>query len=86
MIKTSFNINDNSTFNYGSPTQVETVTITGATPNASLIINPRTALPSGISIAWSRVTSSNTVQVGFVNADSTARGIGNITFDVTVIQ
>jgi hypothetical protein len=86
MIKTSFNIIDILPFSYGSPTQVETVTITGATPNASLIINPRTALPSGISIAWSRVTSSNTVQVGFVNVDSTPRAIGNITFDVTVIQ
>ncbi|HEY4197783.1 MAG TPA: hypothetical protein VGM63_19720 [Mucilaginibacter sp.] len=86
MIKTSFNINDNTAFAYNSPTRVETITITGATPNASLIINPRTALPLGISIAWSMVTSSNTVQVGFINADSTARGIGNITFDVTVIQ
>jgi hypothetical protein len=86
MIKTSFNINDNSTFTYGSPTQVETVTVTGATTRASLIINPRAALPSGISIAWSRVTGTNTVDIGFVNVDATARAIGNITFDVTVIQ
>lgn len=86
MIKTSFNINDNTTFAYNSPVQVETVTVTGAAPHANLIINPRTALPLGISIAWSIVTSTNTVQVGFVNTDTTARGIGNITFDVTVIQ
>lgn len=86
MIKTSFNINDNSTFAYGSPTQVETVTVTGATTNANLIINPRTALPQSVSIAWSRVTGANTVAIGFVNADATARAIGNITFDVTVIQ
>ncbi|HEY4324235.1 MAG TPA: hypothetical protein VGN20_09620 [Mucilaginibacter sp.] len=86
MIKTSFNINNNSTFAYNSPTQVETVTITGATSHASLIINPRTALPAGISIAWSRVTGANTVDVGFVNADASARAIGNVTFDVTVIQ
>jgi hypothetical protein len=86
MIKTSFNINDNSTFDYSSPTQVETVTVTGATTNASLIINPRTALPQSISIAWSRVTGANTVAIGFVNADGTPRAIGNITFDVTVIQ
>jgi hypothetical protein len=51
-----------------------------------LIINPRTALPSGISIAWSRVTGANTVDIGFVNTDITARAVGNITFDVTVIQ
>ncbi|MCO5949474.1 hypothetical protein [Mucilaginibacter flavidus] len=86
MIKTSFNINDNSTFAYGSPTQVESVTVTGATVNATVIVNPRTALPQGISIAWSRVTATNTINVGFVNADATLRAIGNITFDVTVIQ
>jgi len=86
MIKTSFNINDNSTFDYSSPTQVETVTVTGATIGANLIINPRTALPQAISISWSRVTGTNSVDIGFVNADSTPRAIGNITFDITVIQ
>jgi hypothetical protein len=86
MIKTSFNINDNTTFTYSSPTQVETVTVTGATSHATLIINPRTALPASVSIAWSMVTAANTVEVGFVNADSTPHAIGNITFDVTVIQ
>jgi hypothetical protein len=86
MIKTSFTFTDNSAFAYASPTEVETVTVTGATAHASLIINPRTALPSGISMAWSRVTGANTVDIGFVNADATARALGTITFDVTVIQ
>jgi hypothetical protein len=86
MIKTSFSITDLSLFTYSSPTQVETVTVTGATSHASLIINPRTALPQGISISWSRVTGANTVDIGFVNADSTPRALGSITFDVTVIQ
>jgi hypothetical protein len=86
MIKTSFNISDFLVFDYNSPTQVETVTVTGATSHASLIINPRTALPQGISIAWARVTGTNTVDVGFVNTDTISRAIGSITFDVTVIQ
>jgi hypothetical protein len=86
MIKASFTFTDNSVFTYASATQVETVTVTGATTHANLIINPRTALPSGISIAWSRVTGANTVDIGFVNADSTPRALGTIVFDVTVIQ
>lgn len=86
MIKTSFTFTDNAVFTYASPTEVETVTVTGATTHASLIINPRTALPSGISLAWSTVTAANTVSIGFVNADSTPRALGTIVFDVTVIQ
>ncbi len=86
MIKTSFNINDNTTFTYSSGTQVETVTVAGATADANLIINPRTALAASVSIAWSRVTGANTVAIGFVNADSVPHAVGNITFDVTVIQ
>jgi len=85
MIKTSFNINDNTFIDYNTA-HVVTVTITGATPHANLIINPRTALPLGISIAWSRVTGTNTVDVDFVNTDTFGRAVGNITFDVTVIQ
>jgi len=86
MIKTSFTITDNSGFIYSSPTEVETVTVTGANVNATVIVNPRTALPSSVSLAWARVVSSNTVAIGFVNADEVVHPIGTITFDVTVIQ
>jgi hypothetical protein len=85
MIKTSFNINDNTLIDYNSPHLV-TVTITGATSHANLIINPRTALASGLSIAWSRVTGTNTVDIDFVNSDTFGRALGSVTFDVTVIQ
>ncbi|HZY39197.1 MAG TPA: hypothetical protein VFE53_21220 [Mucilaginibacter sp.] len=86
MIKTNVSITDNNNFDYGSPTEVETVTVTGANVNATVIVNPRTALPSSVSLAWARVTSSNTVAIGFVNADATAHPLGTIVFDVTVIQ
>jgi hypothetical protein len=86
MIKTNVTITDNSIFYYSSPTEVETVTVTGANVNATVIVNPRTALPSSISLAWARVVSSNTVAIGFVNADDVAHPLGTITFDVTVIQ
>ena len=86
MIKTSFTFTDNSGFIYTSPTEVETVTVTGANVNATVIVNPRTALPNSVSMAWARVVSSNTVAIGFVNADAAAHPLGTITFDVTVIQ
>jgi len=86
MIKTSISFTDNSAFDYSSPTEVETVTVTGANVDATVIVNPRTALPSSVSLAWARVTSSNTVAIGFVNADATSHPLGTITCDVTVIQ
>jgi len=86
MIKTSITFTDNSNFSYTSPTEVETVTVTGANVNATVIVNPRTALPSSVSLAWARVTSSNTVAIGFVNADTSSHPLGTITCDVTVIQ
>jgi hypothetical protein len=86
MIKTSFTFTDNSSFIYGSPTEVETVTVTGATVDATVIVNPRTALPQAVSIAWARVTGTNTVAIGFVNADTFPHLLGTVTFDVTVIQ
>jgi hypothetical protein len=86
MIKTSITFTDNSNFIYTSPTEVETVTVTGANVDATVIVNPRTALPSSISVAWARVTSSNTVAIGFVNADALSHPLGTITCDVTVIQ
>jgi hypothetical protein len=86
MIKTSFTFTDNSGFTYTSPTEVETVTVTGANVDATVIVNPRTALPSSVSLAWARVVSSNTVAIGFVNADTVPHPLGTIIFDVTVIQ
>jgi len=86
MIKTSFTFTDNSNFDYASPTEVETVTVTGANVNATVIVNPRTALPSSVSVAWARVTSANTVAIGFVNADALSHPLGTVVCDVTVIQ
>lgn len=85
MIKTSVTVNDNTTFSQSTTRQI-TVTVTGATTNATVIVNPRTALGAGIAIAWSRVSSSNNVTIGFSNADNNARAVGNVTFDVTIIQ
>ncbi|MFZ6012726.1 MAG: hypothetical protein ACOYXT_20440 [Bacteroidota bacterium] len=85
MIKTSVTINDNTAFNQGTTRQI-TVTVTGATTNATVILNPRTALATSLAIGWAYVSSTNNVTIGFINASGTSRVLGNITFDVTIIQ
>ncbi len=84
MIKSSFSLNDNTQFN--ATTRTVTVTVTGATINATVLINPRAALAAGVAIAWTRVSAANTVQVSFINSSGSNKTIGNVTFDVTLIQ
>lgn len=85
VIKSNVSINDNTLFNYTSTRQI-TVTVTGATVNGTVLVSPRSALPASISIAWARVSAANTVTIAFTSADTILKNIGNITFDVTVIQ
>ncbi len=85
MIKTSFSVNDNSGIAAGTTRQV-TATISGAATQNSVMINPRSALPSGLAIAYSYMSSSNTITIGFVNTTLVPQPVGAITFDVTLIQ
>jgi hypothetical protein len=85
MIKTSVNINDNTNITQNTTRQI-TVTVNGATANASVIVNPRTALGQGVNIAWSRVTGSNSVMICFSNTSTSNRTVGNVTFDIVLIQ
>lgn len=85
LIRTSVTITDNTSFNYND-TRTVTITIPGANPNATVILNPRTALPTAIGISWVRVSAANTVIIGFGNSDSSNRSVGTVIFDVTVIQ
>lgn len=84
MIKTTFSVNDNTNFN--GTTRTLSITLNGAITNATVMINPRSALPAGVAIAWSRVSATNTLLVGFTNSSGSNKTIGNITFDVTLIQ
>lgn len=87
MIKSSFSITDNTSFGLGTTRQV-TATVSGATSNATVILNPRSALPAAVAIAYSYVSSANTITIGFVAAAEVlgTRQLGTITFDVTLIQ
>jgi len=86
VIKTTISISDNTYFGAGTTRQV-TATITGAATGNSVMLNPRSALPSAVAIAYSYISSSNTITIGFVSTDGlTAKQLGSITFDVTLIQ
>jgi hypothetical protein len=85
IIRTTATVSDNQTFTY-TQTRAVTITVTGVRTNATIILNPRTALPTAIGVAWCRASANNTVIIGFTNADGTARAVGTVTFDVTIIQ
>jgi hypothetical protein len=88
IIKTSVSITDNTNITY-TASLTKTATVTGANVNATVIVNPRTALPNGVSIAWSRVSAANTVQINFTNTGAGTFGnqvLGTVVFDITVIQ
>jgi hypothetical protein len=87
MIKTSFSITDNNAFGLGT-TKVINATVSGAATGATVILNPRSQLPAAVAVAYSYVSSANTITIGFV-CSQTALGtstLGSVTFDVTVIQ
>jgi len=86
MIKTSVVINDNTNaITQNTPRQFS-VTVAGAVANGAVMVNPRAALAQGVGIAWARVTGNNTVMICFSNTSTTSRTIGNVTFDITIIQ
>jgi len=64
-------------------TYATTVTVTGALVGNNVIVNPRAALPDGVSIAYARVSAANTVEIGFQGPGSSqVTGAG---FDIKVM-
>lgn len=89
MFKTSVAITDNTNNITYLQSLTKTVTVTGAAVNANVIVTPRSALPNGVGIAWSRVSSAGSVQINFTNTGAGTSGnqlLGSITFDITIIQ
>lgn len=85
ILKTSITIN-NVTNITSANTLVGDFTVTGATTNAAVIVNPRTNLPNALGIAWARVVSDGVVRIAFNNTSITNRTFGTIIFDITIIQ
>ena len=89
IIKTTVTINDNSNDITYYQSLTKTVTVSNAGVNATVIINPRSSLANGVSIAWAYVSAANTVQINFANSGAGVLGaqrLGSVTFDITIIQ
>lgn len=72
-----------------SASVTKTVTVTGAVLNSTVIVNPRTSLPDGVAISWSRISATNTMLINFTNSGAGISGIqflGTVIFDITLIQ
>jgi len=83
IIKTSVTLNPGNLANNNSA--AVTATVTGATVNATVIVNPRASLAAGYIIGTARVSAANTIRVTFTNISGGAVN-ANGTFDVTIIQ
>lgn len=82
VIKTTATVNETAF----TGSKVATLTVTGATQNATVIVNPRSALASTILIAYARVSAANTVLISFYNPSLGAAAISSVVFDITLIQ
>jgi hypothetical protein len=66
-----------------------TITISGAALNNTVILNPRSALPAGVAIAYAYVSAANTITINFIGSLglSVAATVPTSTvFDITIIQ
>ena len=82
---TNQSITDNVNFDFSAP-RTETFALAGVSQFASVIVTPRSALPSGFGIAFAYASAANTVKVIITNTSSGSSALGTIIFDFTVIQ
>jgi hypothetical protein len=82
---TNQSITDNTAFNYNQ-TRTETFTLAGVNQYATVIVTPRSALPTGLGLAYSYASAANTVLVTLTNASGATIALGTVAFDITVIQ
>ena len=64
-------------------TVTRTVAVANAPLNSTVVVNPQAALPTGVSIAYSYVSSANNVTIGFIGLLAVASTPINL--DITVI-
>jgi hypothetical protein len=82
---TNQSVTDATTFtNTGSRT--ETFTLSGVNQNASVVVNPRSTLPTGLGIAYAYASAANTVTVVLFNTTTSALALGTVAFDFTITQ
>lgn len=84
IIKTTISVTDNTNFDYNS-VRTETVTVNGANPGATVIVNPSDPLPTPLGIGYAYVSASNTVKIIINNTGNSTR-LGTQSFIITIIQ
>jgi hypothetical protein len=65
---------------------VQTFTVPDAASGSTVSISPDAALPDGVIISYARVSASNTVEVKFFNASSTAQDPAAMTYHITIVD
>jgi hypothetical protein len=81
---TNQSITDNTTFDFSTP-RTETFTLAGVTQYATVIVTPRSALPTGMVQAYAYASAANTVKL-ILQTSSSSTSLGTVIFDITVIQ
>jgi hypothetical protein len=84
IVRATINININN-MPPGTGSTVSVV-VTGATTGSAVYISPTSALNNGVTIAWSRVSAANTVEVRFENTSGVAVNPLAQNFNIRVIQ
>ena len=82
---TNQSLTDGTTFS-NNQSRTETFTLTGISQYASVIVNPRSALPAGLGIAYAYASAANTVTVVLLNTSGSSLSLGTVIFDFTAIQ
>ena len=87
IVKTTKTLSVTTNILYTAP-QTVTTTVTGAATGATVIVNPRSALPGALAVGYAYVSATGSVSIVFINTSTatTNRTFSNITFDITVIQ
>jgi hypothetical protein len=81
--------NQSITDNTGIPvnnTRQEVFTLAGVTQYASVVVNPRSILATGLVISSAYASATNTVSVTITNVAGGALALGTVAFDFTIIQ
>jgi hypothetical protein len=60
--------------------------VNNATIGSAVTVSPDVALPSLLSIAWARVSATNTVEIRFLNGNGTATSPIAVNFNIRIMQ
>jgi hypothetical protein len=63
-----------------------TATVNFSAVGENVVVNPRTALSDDLSVAYSRISAANTVEIALRNLSDTNMVVGAVQFDVRIVK